>query len=269
MKFNVITGLPRAGSTLLCNIFNQNPKFHATSTSTLSNLLSTIIHNWSNSIEIKNLLEKEKEQTEKRIINSMRALINEWHKRKEEVIFDKSREWNNNALLLKKLFPDIKIIVMIRDLRNVFASIEKQHKKNPLLDEAQNPNQKTIFNRADQMFSPEGIIGAPILGIEDLIRRQIKDVIYVNYESFSENPKEVMKKIYKHLEEDYFEHDFKNVEDTSNDPDGFYLHKYPHKGCGEVKPCNPDEWKEYVSPDLANIIMNKFGDYNRFFGYIK
>ena len=268
MKLNAITGLPRAGSTLLCNILNQNPRFWATSTSPLPGILNGMVHNISNAVEVKSLLEKKKVETEQRITDSIQAFVETWYKQESrEIIFDKSRAWSLNSLSLKKLYPDSKLIVMVRDLRNVFASIEKQHRKNPLLDDAQNAIQKTVFDRANRMFSEQGLIGGPILGIEDLIRRKPPGVVYVQYESMAADPNGVFEKIYTELDETLFEHDFENIENTAEDPDGFYLHKFPHTGSGKVEASDPNEWRQYFSPDLANTIMNRFQDYNRFFGY--
>ena len=123
MKLNVICGLPRSGSTLFCNLLNQNNKFWATSTSNLPQMLNAISHTW-NSVEVKNLLEKQKEETEERMWCSMRSFIEGWHNREgKEVIFDKSRGWSSNNLMLKHLYPNSKIIVFVRDLRNIFSSI--------------------------------------------------------------------------------------------------------------------------------------------------
>ena len=48
-KLNLIAGMPRSGSTLLCNLLNMNPEFHATATSpvidVLGNMRSTFSHN--------------------------------------------------------------------------------------------------------------------------------------------------------------------------------------------------------------------------------
>ena len=38
-NFNIITGMPRSGSTLLCNILSQNPAFHAGATSPLPEMV--------------------------------------------------------------------------------------------------------------------------------------------------------------------------------------------------------------------------------------
>ena len=52
-KINVICGLPRSGSTLLCNILNQNPDFHASSTSPLAQTLGALSQFLSTSPEVK------------------------------------------------------------------------------------------------------------------------------------------------------------------------------------------------------------------------
>ena len=269
MKFHVVTGLPRSGSTLLCNVLNQNPRFYASSTSFLLPIVNSIIASWSNSIEIKNLLDKEKIKTELRMHSSLRAFTDAWCRvEKGEIYFDKSRGWTLSHLLLRKIYPDAKFLVMVRDIRNVFASIEKQYVKNPMLEEAISPVGKTVYHRADHYFSPENLIGAPLRGIEDILSRKAnKNVLFVIYEQFSNEPKIVMDKIYKFIGEDYFDHNFDNVVNTSIDPDAYYLYKYPHKGEGKILPCDIDEWKMYITDELAETIMDKFSVYNNFFGY--
>ena len=270
MRFHVVTGLPRSGSTLLCNVLNQNPKFYASSTSPVPAFINTLVHAWSNSVEVKGLLDKQEEQTEQRLKATAKGIIDNWYTscHDGEVVFDKSRAWGVSSLLLKKIYPEAKIIVCVRNLVNVFASVEKQHRRNPLLDDAATPMEKTIYARADKMFGPEGLIGSPIVGIEDIIRRNPPGVIYVQYESFSKEPKMVMERLYSELEEEPYEHDFDNIKNVADDPDGFYLHKFPHKGEGKILPCNREEWKEYISVDLAMTIKGRFPDYNQFFGYI-
>ena len=263
---HVITGLPRSGSTLLCNILNQNPGFLATSTSELPMFLSQITHSWTGSIDVKNELNRDREATERKMLRTMRAYVEAWHE-SDKLVFDKSRGWSNNILMLNKLFPRAKALVMVRDLRNVFASIEKQHRKFPLLDDAQDLRSKTLYTRADLMFGPEGVVGGPIIGIEDIIRRKHKNILFIRFEDFVKNPSGYMNSIYKFLGKDLFEHDFDNIKNTATDPDGFYLHKYPHEGSGKVESSDPEEWKSFVSDDLAKTIMERFADFNRHFEY--
>jgi hypothetical protein len=164
------------------------------------------------------------------------------------------------------------LFVCVRDLRSIFASVEKQHAKNPIIDEANNPAELTAYNRADRMFSPNGMLGQQIMGIEDLIRRNLRNqdgkpfVYPVQYETFAQSPQLVLDRIYSVTEEEPFEHDFENVENVATDVDGLYGNKFPHIGAGKVEP-STDDWKEHVPGDIAQLVMSKFQGYNRAFGY--
>ena len=268
MKLNVITGLPRSGSTLLCNILNQNPAFHATSTSTLPQYVGTCINIWSGSFEIKGDLARDREATEKRLQNALLGFCLSWHAEHSDksAVFDKSRGWAHNLLALRQVFPESKVLVTVRDLRNVFASVEKQHRKFPLLDSANGSIEKTIYSRADNMFSPKGLIGGPIEGVQDIMRRKL-DVLFIKFEQFCKFPEQVMREVYQYLGEEYYNHDYTNVVSTATELDALYNYKVPHEGSGEVKPTDPDEWTKFMSQELGDTIMNRFPLYNNFFGY--
>ena len=122
MNFHVVTGLPRSGSTLLCNILNQNPDFYASSTSPLPFLLSGLVHAWSTSVEVKGLLDNHKEETEDRIQACSQGLLNDWYECKNvKTVFDKSRMWSGNLLMLQKVLPAAKMIVC--RTQNEFGSV--------------------------------------------------------------------------------------------------------------------------------------------------
>ena len=274
MKFNVIAGMPRSGSTLLCNVLNQNPRFHASSTSCIAQTVRNLSGLWSNAPEIKSEMILDKDATTDRMVRSARALVEAWYADKGEVVFDKGRFWNLGAPLLHQLFPDAQMFVCVRDLRAVFASVEKQHEKNPLLDDAGNPIELTKYNRADRLFGPNGMLGQQIVGIEDLLRRNLRNeqgkpfAHTIQYETFVANPQLVMDRIYAALDEEPFEHDFEDVKPSagSTNVDGLYNHKFPHEGTGKIE-ARPDEWQKYVPPDIAQLVMQKFAGYNRAFGY--
>jgi sulfotransferase len=271
-KFNVIAGMPRSGSTLFCNVLNQNPRFYASSTSCLAQTVRSISGLWSHAPEIKSEMIVDKTGTEARMVRSVRALIEAWYADKPEVVFDKGRFWNLSSLLLNQLFPDVHIFVCVRDLRAIFASVEKHHAQNPMIDEAGNPTELTTYNRADRLFSPNGLIGQQIMGVEDLIRRNPRNqkgkefVHVVQYETFAQNPQLVIDRVYAVLGEERFEHDFENVVNTATDVDGLYGYKFPHAGSGKIEA--PSEgWREHVPSDIANLVMQRFANYNRAFGY--
>lgn len=265
--FHVVTGLPRSGSTLLCNLLNQNPEFHASSTSVLAQTIGTVSHIWSQAPEVTSARLCDADGMDARMVRALRMLIEGWYREAPGVVFDKGRGWTHHALALKQLFPEAKIIVTVRDLRGVFGSVEKQHRKNPLLDTAPGPVAKGIFERADQMFSPQGLIGAPLHGVLDLMRRQPHGIILIQYETLAQAPAMVMERLYAELDETPFQHDFEHVENTATDADALYLGKYPHVGAGKVQPVNRTEWQQFVSSDLAGQIMGRYPLYNQMFGY--
>jgi sulfotransferase len=268
MKMNVIGGLPRSGSTLLCNILNQNPAFYASSTSCLPGIISMMISVWSNSPEFKGLLADNQQEANARLRRSIQSFCESWYQRGDgkNVIFDKSRGWNHNIMAFKSIFPEGKALITVRDLKNVMASVEKQHSKMPLLDNANSPIAKSLFRKAEEMLSPNGMIGAPLEGVLDLVRRQ-QDVLFIRYEALASRPAAVMQEVYAYLEEPFFEHDFNNVKNTAKDLDVVYNFKYPHKGSGKITPPKLEEYKLYMNPEVANAIDSAFPAYNSYFGY--
>lgn len=266
-SFNVVTGLPRSGSTLLCNILNQNPRFHASSTSIIAQTVGTLSALWSQAPEITSDRLHDAERTDKRMTRGAKMLIEGWYGDIPGIVFDKSRGWSHHALILKQLYPNAKIIVTVRDLRSVFGSIEKQHRRNPILDIAQNVNMRGIYERADQMFAPQGLIGFPLHGILDLVRRNPSGLIIIQYEMLAKQPALVMERLYSELNEKPFKHDFENVKNTAIDADALYLDKYPHEGKGKVMQTNLREWKDFVSDDIAGHIMARYPMFNQQFGY--
>jgi len=227
---------------------------------------------WSNSPEIKSEMITAKDVTEARMARAVRSLIEGWYQDQAEVVFDKGRFWNLNPQVLNYLFPDAQLFVCVRDLRDIFASVEKQHAKNPLLDDANDAEQLTSYNRADRMFAPKGILGQQIMGIEDIARRGLRNqkgkpfAHTVAYETFVRSPQLILDRIYVEIGEEPFPHDFENVQNTATDVDGLYNYKFPHKGEGKVADPESD-WRKHVPVDVAEMIMKTFPRYNRAFGY--
>ena len=267
MKFNAICGTPRSGSTLLCNILNQNPRFHASSTSCIPQSVRALSSLWSISPEVKSDLLHDRQATEKRMVRATRAMVDAWYADTDaEVVFDKGRLWNNQPLALKQIFPEAHIFACIRNPVDIIASCEKQHAKNPILDTAQNPIQLTQIKRVENLCEPNGIVGQQIDSVQDLSRQRLPFVHVIQFETLVRNPQLVVDGIYTHLGEEMFTHDFENIENTATDADALYLNKFPHEGAGAVV-VPEGSWQEYVPPELAGQVRQRFREFNQVFGY--
>jgi len=267
MKFHVITGTPRSGSTLLCNILNQNPGFHVSDTSALANVLSSAQQAQNMSDEVVSDLINNKESAENRSARVYKAIIDAWYEdNSKKVVFDKGRHWTFSSLELQSVYPDAKMLIMVRDPRDIFSSVEKQHRNNPVFSQAASPNEKTLFQRANLMLSSEAFIGQPMVGVEDAIRRDHKNQMIIEYNALVSDPELVLRRIYKFIGEEDFSHDFENVEEVSGEIDALWLNKFPHNGGGKVEP-QKNSWMDYIDGDTAAHIMQAYPFYNQKLGY--
>jgi sulfotransferase len=267
LAFHSIAGVPRSGSTLLCNILNQNPDFYASDTSVVPELLGVMTQKFSNSPEVQGMLAADKDGTEFLLNEMLSIIIETWYHMHDGVVFDKSRGWPFHNALLTGLYPNAKLIVTTRDLRNVFASMEKQHRATPMFDLANSPVEKTAYDRADKFMSKDGVIGSSVIALQDLVDRCADNVFVVAYERLCTTPGIVIEDLYKFLKLEPFEHTFKAVENVSDEPDYLYLNKFPHEGSGDVAPTDIREWQKFISNDLGEMIYNVYPKYNKLFGY--
>lgn len=259
--FHVICGLSRSGSTLLGNIIAQNPSFHVLSTSPLPSLIEHFAQGVTNVPEIKGMLRRNEQQADEASCEAARGIVRAYHAGKE-VCFDKNRLWSLNQFVLAQLYPDARIICIVRDLRACFGSAERRWRRNPLM---QMPPGRTLRERMANQFAPDGMIGTALGGIEDLLLVQNKAVHFVKYEALCENPTLQMQNIYDHINEPRFDHDFDRVKNIAIDPDELYLNAFPHQGSGKVK--DRTDWQSFVPPALADGIMQSYPWFNDTFGY--
>ena len=121
--YHFISGLPRAGSTLLANILMQNPRFWAGPTSGILDVMFAVRNQWDKLVEFRAMDPEESEAAKLRVL---RGILDAYYANVERpVIFDKSRGWlayleMAEAVLGRK----VKVLVPVRDLRDVLASFE-------------------------------------------------------------------------------------------------------------------------------------------------
>lgn len=259
--------MPRSGSTLVCNLLNQHPHIYAGSTSILSSFVTNMINGFGTSTEIKSDLINDRTAIEARIFRVIKGVTDNWYSEEDtggkDMVFDKGRGWIAALPPLFKLYPHAKVIVTVRDPRGVMASIEKQNAKNPLLDDTKD---RSITKRVESFFSDECMVGAPIRGIEDALRRKTP-VFYLKYEHLMDTPVSELARLHEYLEIDNFRHDLDNIKNTATDADALYNFKYPHEGCGRLTRPDLNEWKKYIPEDVGATLIGRFPYFCENFGY--
>ena len=216
------SSLPRAGSTLLQNIIGQNPNFYVTPTSGVLELGYAVRGNFTTSPEFK---AQDSELMEKGYKAYLSAGFNAFYNAitDKPFVLDKSRGWIHYAPFLWKFVPDAKIIVCVRDLRSIVASLEKKWRENPEIidnrDQPQNQAFITIDQRANQ-FLNDAPLGIALKRLHNAITTKTLEKMHiVKAEDFTLHPEKIMRGVYDFIGEDYHEMDYTKVKQVTIEND--------------------------------------------------
>jgi sulfotransferase len=212
MKYHMITGLPRSGSSLLSSILNQNPRFTADISSPLARFARAIISQSEAQLGYSMYCPESKREA---IIRSVFDTYYSDAPAGTEVAFNTNRGWNCLAPLVKQLYPDAKLIVCVRDIAEVLESFERLHQSQPL--KAHNANDETqpdnVYTRTMNQAGDTGSVGFAFQCLNQMISNPDNAGLYhiVEYNDLTSDPKGTIEKIYKFIGEPEFEHDFNAV----------------------------------------------------------
>jgi len=260
-KFYFISGLPRSGSTLLCNILAQNPRFHATSTSGILEIMYMVRNQWDKLVEFQASPDDEAK------LAVIRGILYSYHEKVEKpVVFDKSRGWLAYLEMVKAaLREEPKVLVPVRDLRDVLASFEKLYRNNAHLFQPAPEGQpqtyfdwQTLEGRCRIWASNSQPVGLAYNRIKDALDRGWgKSVCFVPYEVLTADPEKVMKDVYTFLGEEYYSgHDFNNVEQVTHENDFVHGFRNLHTIRQKVEP-QPPSWPKVLGTKVADLFKGQ------------
>lgn len=217
--YHFISGMPRSGSTLLCNILCQNPRFKATGTSPLPQLLGVVADTWNNSPEAK----ANYGDDDKRYLLS--SLIANYHLPFDEaVIFDKSRAWPTMIEFLENILQrKPKLLVTHRYMPSIITSCEKIWRREIKHHGSIPGNMLTLEDRIAYWSDATQMVGSSYNVLKDAVQRGHKECMYpIDFFNLCVNPKAVMKEIHDFLEEPQFDYNFDNVKQVITEKDEFH-----------------------------------------------
>lgn len=265
------SSLPRSGSTLIQNLLAQNPDFYCTPTSGLADLVLNSKATYNNS---QAMLAQNKDEMQLAFLNYIASGINGYFNglTDKPFILDKSREWGVNYGLIKMITPEPKIICMVRDLRSIYSSMEKNFRKNPHRENHVQdvPNLVgTTLNKRIDIWAQGVPVGVAIDRLQDVIQQGIADkMLFVRYEDLMDNPEIEMKRIYDYLNiKEYDKHDFENITQHTQENDmihGIY-------GDHTLRPKferKPDDFLEVLGYEISMNIKNHYKWFYDYFGYV-
>lgn len=207
-----ISGLPRSGSTLIANLFKQNPQTHGEAVSSLASIIGSVNASW-NSIEANQ--EYENPQAKKGVLKSIfQGYYNHIDK---PIILDKDRGWIPLIAQVETILErQVKIVVCVRNPAEILSSFERMRKENPLFFtrvDAALKEGSSIASRAYYYAGPDGALGMAHRNLKDSVTMGYLDrLLFVDYNRFCNSPKSQTKRIYDFLELPQYDHDFESIQ---------------------------------------------------------
>lgn len=208
MNFHFISGLPRSGSTLLASILCQNPHFHASVMTPLAQIVSGTLAAMGPNNEAAGFMDGLQKH------RMIKGLFDNYYQTYADVVFDNNRRWTTHAGLLAHLFPQSKIICMLRAPNAIVDSFERLFQKNPLdLSAIYGGHANlTVYARVGELMKPEGVVGYAYNAFRTAFFGPHADsLICISYDDLARTPEAVMDALYKDLGEEPFAHDFSNI----------------------------------------------------------
>lgn len=258
-KIHLISGLPRAGNTLLSSILNQNPAFHAGSSS-LVDTLFTIRNIWEQNQENSNIDIK---------TNVLRGITEGYFKHtSKQVCFDQSGSWLSYLEMIEHILGrEVRVIVPVRDIRAILSDLEKLWRKNSHIrqlpiERAEYSKFQTVRGRCEAWTADTQLLGMSFSRLRDVLKRGFASrLLFVRYEELTTMPRKVMDNIYSFLEENYYSHDFDNIEHESREGEITFGIENLHDIRQKLEPEKPD-WDEILGNEVAEIYKGaNFWDY--------
>lgn len=255
-----ISGLPRSGSTLLCNILAQNPKFYVSpATSGCHDILFNIRNQWDK------LIEHQAEGVNyDQLRRVMEAALEAYHVTDKSVVIDKGRGWLSLIEMIEFIKGEkCKIIVPVRDVTEILASFERLWRRSTgssqwAFEQADYFKAQTLEGRCDIWSGQGQPVGLAYNRVKDALARGHADrMLFVEFDELTQNPTLTLRRIYEFLGEPLFaSHNFENVEQLTKEDD-VNVHRIPglHTIRPKVTPV-PKKALEILGPELVQKYSN-------------
>lgn len=236
-----VTGLPRAGSTLLCQILAAHPAIACEGLSSpLCNTLLAIRRQVSQDDFFLSQLDHARDSVYGRLQAAMTGYLRGWLGGADRaLVVDKNRAWLHCIEMLLELAPETRMIVCLRDLTQIAASIEAQHQKSILIDFADGLADFDRFGRIDSLFGKGRVVGDALVSlhaINDLPDAVRERLFFLRLEDLLAHPAAVTARLFDWLGLPAHAVDFDALPLGPAESDSHFRLKYPHTRHARLAP---------------------------------
>lgn len=265
------SSMPRSCSTLLQNIMAQNPLIHATPTDGVLELLYAARINFTNQKEFHAIPEAQRMKIWRAFCKGgLEAYVSAMSNRPHTCI--KSRGIGIHYDWFSVFMGEqIKVICMVRDIRNIMASMEKLHRKS-CDNHSGMVNHAALTGTSTYKRCLAWINAEPVgLAIERFQQMELEGIaskcLFVRAEDLTSQPEFELARIYEYLQIDNYQHDFTSVEQFTTEDDSVYeLTSDLHKTRREVKSI-PDDSVAVLGRDVCEWLSKQCEWYQHQFRY--
>jgi sulfotransferase len=262
-----VTGLPRAGSTLVCQLLAQHPDIHCEGVSSpLCNAVLGIRRMIGKDRFFLSQLDHSFDRSYAHLAGAMQGFVRGWYGDcGKKLVVDKNRAWLHAIELLLQIEPDAKLIVCLRELGQIYGSIEAQHQRTILMDFIDELADFDRFGRAEALFAKDRTIGAPLLSLQavaDLPQAAQSRIYMLRFEDLVEQPVKLTAQLYSWLGVSPLTIDPEKVAAiAAPESDSHYSMKYLHSQSQRV--AKPK--RHQIPPRIQAQIEKEYAWYYQYF----
>lgn len=171
-------------------------------------------------------------------------------------------------------YPDPKIIYLVRDLRQVIASMEKQFRKNQsITDSIRIPDEMkgTNLPKRVDIWMANPTLGLSLESLNDIVRQGYDNkILFVKYEDLCLYPESELTRIYQYLDVPYFNHDFDQITKVVKEDDEIYS-GFTADELGSVSKLQrkPHDFRLVLGADVSDWVHQNFKWFFDKFNYKK
>jgi len=263
------SSMPRSGSELLQVLLHQNPDIYGSPTSPLLEFLYGMRGNTG----LTEVQAQPRELMQNAFARACKGTVEGYYSAITDrpIVIDKNRGWATNYNWTSMWENQPKMIVMVRDLRGIVASMERIYRKNVDTAECANlPLQldTRIFNWLNINVQPipnnPNIGSAPVGLALNRLRGLFMDgtadkVLFVKYEDLIDDPVVTMSKIYSYLGLPEYNHNFNNIQKQVDEDTKLFGVFGDHNVGSKLSPIK--KWNDVLPEKLSDVIRKDFDWY--------